>query len=181
MIGKFVEWQKKKYSKTQRLLFDVLAVPFFFFILIPGSAYFISQKVSLQFPLPQILPSPVNSYVGLLVFALGLWLFLWTISIFYKVGGGTPSPIIPTQKLVTEGPYGYCRNPMYLGVIFWICGFGIILNSFWFILAGLIIPFFYLIYVKLIEEKELELRFGKEYPEYKKRVPFLIPAIFKKR
>jgi protein-S-isoprenylcysteine O-methyltransferase Ste14 len=28
---------------------------------------------------------------------------------------------------------------------------------------------------KLIEKKELEIRFGKKYIEYKKRTPFLIP------
>jgi protein-S-isoprenylcysteine O-methyltransferase Ste14 len=30
-------------------------------------------------------------------------------------------------------------------------------------------------YIKLIEEKELELRFGKEYLDYKKDTPFIIP------
>jgi len=32
-----------------------------------------------------------------------------------------------------------------------------------------------LIYIKLVEEKELEQRFGVEYLEYKRRTPFLIP------
>jgi len=36
-----------------------------------------------------------------------------------------------------------------------------------------------LIYIKLIEEKELEERFGSEYLEYKKRTPFLIPFLQK--
>jgi protein-S-isoprenylcysteine O-methyltransferase Ste14 len=37
-----------------------------------------------------------------------------------------------------------------------------------------------LIYIKWIEEKELEERFGSEYLEYKKRTPFLIPFFRKK-
>jgi protein-S-isoprenylcysteine O-methyltransferase Ste14 len=37
-----------------------------------------------------------------------------------------------------------------------------------------------LIYIKLIEEKELEERFGSEYVEYKKRTPFLIPSFRRK-
>jgi protein-S-isoprenylcysteine O-methyltransferase Ste14 len=34
-------------------------------------------------------------------------------------------------------------------------------------------------YIKFIEEKELEARFGQEYSEYKKRTPFFIPKIGK--
>jgi len=30
-------------------------------------------------------------------------------------------------------------------------------------------------YLKIIEEKELQLRFGNEYVEYKKKTPFIIP------
>ena len=33
----------------------------------------------------------------------------------------------------------------------------------------------HLIFIKYFEEKELELRFGESYLEYKKTVPFLIP------
>ena len=30
-------------------------------------------------------------------------------------------------------------------------------------------------YLKLVEEKELQMRFGSEYVEYKKNTPFIIP------
>jgi protein-S-isoprenylcysteine O-methyltransferase Ste14 len=40
---------------------------------------------------------------------------------------------------------------------------------------AIIYPVGILIYIKLIEEKELEERFGSEYLEYKRRTPFLIP------
>jgi len=32
-------------------------------------------------------------------------------------------------------------------------------------------------YIKLVEEKEREARFGGEYKEYKRKTPFLIPKI----
>ena len=32
-----------------------------------------------------------------------------------------------------------------------------------------------LTYIKLVEEKELMIRFGQDYLEYKKQTPFLIP------
>ena len=34
-------------------------------------------------------------------------------------------------------------------------------------------------YIKLVEEKEREARFGGEYKEYKRKIPFLIPKIRK--
>jgi len=32
-------------------------------------------------------------------------------------GRGTPLPVMPTQELLTEGPFRYSRNPMTLGTI----------------------------------------------------------------
>jgi protein-S-isoprenylcysteine O-methyltransferase Ste14 len=37
----------------------------------------------------------------------------------------------------------------------------------------------YALYIKAVEEPELELRFGKEYREYKKKVPMFIPRLKK--
>ena len=61
----------------------------------------------------------------------------------------------------------------YLGVAIW-------LGSLSAIGLGLVYPVGILIYIKLIEEKELEERFGSEYLDYKKRTPFLIPRLSKK-
>jgi protein-S-isoprenylcysteine O-methyltransferase Ste14 len=61
----------------------------------------------------------------------------------------------------------------YLGVAIW-------LGSFSAIGLSLVYPVGILIYIKLIEEKELEDRFGSEYLEYKRRTPFLIPRLWEK-
>lgn len=175
MIKKYIDWQRKKYSQAQKLLFLVIGVPFFFFIFIPGLSLVISRDVESNFVLPNILPYPLNIFTGAFLFASGLILSLWTVIIFFKIGKGTPAPFIPTQKLVTSGPFAHSRNPMVLGFIVYIIGLGIILNSLSFIGIGLVIPLFYLVYIKLVEEKELKARFGKNYISYKKRVPFLIP------
>lgn len=34
-----------------------------------------------------------------------------------------------------------------------------------------------LLYIKRIEEQEMESRFGEEYLDYKRRTPFLIPRV----
>ena len=64
---------------------------------------------------------------------------------------------------------------MLLGVVIYCLGVGTILDS---ITIGLIMSFLILIlgtcYSKFIEEKELQMRFGQEYEEYKEKTPFLI-------
>ena len=64
-------------------------------------------------------------------------------------------------------------NIFYLGVAIW-------LGSLSAVGLGLVYPVGILIYIKLIEEKELEERFGSEYLEYKRRTPFLIPRLLKR-
>lgn len=80
-----------------------------------------------------------------------------------------------TQKLVVKRPYTYCRNPMALGTTAFYFGVAIWTGSLSALGLSLIYPVVILIYIKLIEEKELEKRFGLEYLEYKRRTPFLIP------
>jgi protein-S-isoprenylcysteine O-methyltransferase Ste14 len=87
---------------------------------------------------------------------------------------------MPTQKLLIKGPYTYCRNPMTLGTTIFNLGVAIWLGSISAMGLGLVYPVGILIYIKLIEEKELEERFGSEYLKYKMRTPFLIPRFRKK-
>ena len=62
-------------------------------------------------------------------------------------------------------------------LIILIVGLGVLINSLSFIVIGLLMPLLYLIYIKLVEEKELEARFGRDYLNYKNRVSFIIPKL----
>jgi len=64
---------------------------------------------------------------------------------------------------------------MTFGAILYYLGLIIYVNSLTGLILVLIVSTIYALYIKLVEEKELELRFGKDYIEYKKRTPFLIP------
>lgn len=91
---------------------------------------------------------------------------------------GTPVPLCPPYTLITKGPYKYVRNPMLVGLFIQLFGYGLFFNSLslFFIVAPVIILFCYF-ELKLIEEPELEKRFGKEYSDYKKNVPMFIPKL----
>ena len=70
---------------------------------------------------------------------------------------------------------------MLLGLFIFMLGLGILLGSL--SLIFIFTPLFVAInvfYIKAIEEKEMEKKFGREYLEYKKRVPMFFPWFKKK-
>lgn len=152
-----------------KLIRDILILPFTVVCIIPYGIYegekrFASEMLTLEIS-------------GSIFFACGLLLFGYTVVLFAKTGKGTLAPWSPTQKLVVQGPYRHCRNPMITGVLFMLIGEGLFLHSphvlVW---AGL----FFMInsaYFILSEEPGLEKRFGDEYKRYEAQVPRWIPRI----
>lgn len=112
--------------------------------------------------------------IGVPFGALGAFLYLWTIVLFARAGG-TQVPLVPTKRVVTTGPYAVSRNPMVTSALLMICGAAVLVGSWTFLVAGLLVPSPYLLYIKLFEEKELEARFGAEYVAYKRSTPFILP------
>lgn len=164
-------------SNKNRNFFIPLGV-FFFFTLM-----FLFVFVSILFDkilsMPSLFFSPLNIIFGVPVIAIGLFLTIWCVSIFIK-RKGTPVPFSPPPKLVVLGPYKYSRNPMLTGCFILLFGLGFLLNSI--SLVFIFTPLFILIMtieLKIIEEPELEKRLGKEYIEYKKKVPMFIPWLRK--
>ena len=107
----------------------------------------------------------------------GVFLIIWTGLAQLTIGKGTPLPVVPTKKLVIRGPYKYCRNPMTLGAVLGYLGLSLLEGSI--AALGLTAMFFLLavLYIKLVEEKELEARFGEDYKNYKENIPFIIPRL----
>ena len=66
---------------------------------------------------------------------------------------------------------------MLFGSILYYLGISFYLNS---ISALILTILFFLssaVYIKLIEEKKLLARFGKEYEDYRRKTPFIIPHL----
>lgn len=84
----------------------------------------------------------------------------------------TPNPIKPqnSKHLVTTGAYRFSRNPMYLGMVVILLGWGLILGSG---SSFIIIPLFMWVLTAMQikpEETILTHRFGVEYSDYQQRV-----------
>ncbi|HEU5040160.1 MAG TPA: isoprenylcysteine carboxylmethyltransferase family protein, partial [Gemmatimonadales bacterium] len=74
------------------------------------------------------------------------------------------------ERLVTDGPYRFTRNPMYLGFTLWYLAGTAWVNSLWLLV---LLPVVLLVMQRGVitrEEAYLERRFGREYTEYRARV-----------
>ncbi len=147
------------------------------------SVLFIYASLWLDKFLPVLLPLslPTNIFLSLPVVIIGATLVLWPVYSFIKARG-SPVPFNPPQRLVITGLYSRIRNPMISGWIMVLLGLGLLLNSVSFIF--IFTPLFILLnvlYLKAIEEKEMEKKFGEQYLKYKASVPMFIPRFSKSR
>jgi protein-S-isoprenylcysteine O-methyltransferase Ste14 len=79
-------------------------------------------------------------------------------------------PYQPTTALVTAGPYGFTRNPLYLSLSLFYLGGALLLDTLW---ALLLFPLVVLLMSRGViarEERYLEHKFGAVYQDYKSRV-----------
>ena len=78
------------------------------------------------------------------------------------------------KKIVTAGVYSIVRHPQYFGWILTHIGVSVLLSVWYSMLfTPVLLILIYLISKK--EEDELIKEFGKEYKDYQKKVPMLIP------
>ncbi|SFH70716.1 methyltransferase family protein [Planctomicrobium piriforme] len=105
---------------------------------------------------------------GYLLVAAGIALRLWAIS------------SIDTRKsvvLVTSGPYGLCRNPLYVGTFLIAIGFLCLVQSLTMTLLTLPIILLYMWGVVPAEERVMRSRHGAAFDEYCAAVPRWIPHL----
>jgi len=126
-----------------------------------------------------IIPFPKEiSFIFLII--SGFFTILTTIYLALR-GLGAPFALIANSKyLVSEWLYARTRNPMVLAIIIFLLSLGSYFQSTGFILwvLTLVLPA-WIFFLKIYEEKELEIRFGETYLEYKTRTPLLLPFSIK--
>jgi len=81
------------------------------------------------------------------------------------------------HRVISDGPYGVVRHPMYAGSILWLLGTPLLLGSWWGVAA---VPLLVAGLAARIVGEERVLRRGLAgYPEYAQRVRFrLIPGLW---
>lgn len=152
------------------LFFAGLGAPFLIAAVYPGLAQ-LDPLAGLE-PLPW---RPLTLAVGAIISAPGLYL-LGASNRLLRARGDGANAFRLTKQVVAHEVYRHTRNPMSLGYYLAALGLSLLIGSSvltLYVILG-IIPA-HLLFLKFFEERELELRFGASYQEYKRSVPFLIP------
>jgi protein-S-isoprenylcysteine O-methyltransferase Ste14 len=118
------------------------------------------------------LPAAANA-LGVLLFVLGAGLQVWTIILLTMQGiMGMPevTRAVP-GRLVTAGPFGVLRHPTYLSHTLMLAGLFLWTEAAALSAVAVIDALVVNTMVIPLEERELLERFGKEYEEYRRKVP----------
>ncbi len=110
----------------------------------------------------------VGLAVGIPLVFVGALLITWAVRTL--IASRVDPRFKPVETIVSGGPYGYTRNPMYLAFTLIYAGVALAVNSF---LPFLALPFLLvLIHYGVIrrEERYLGERFGEEYRAYCRHV-----------
>ena len=118
---------------------------------------------------------PMTRGMGAAAVLVGLPLLAENLWRFASVGRGTPSPLMPTESLVTSGAYRFVRNPMYVGAVLVVLGQAVMFASLTALLYGGALACAFHLMVLLYEEPTLMNRYGAEYARYCQGVPRWIP------
>ncbi len=138
-----------------------------YFLLFAAGMWYLARYV----PLVYLLQAPFT-YTGLVLILCTFLLDLSSLWAFLQAHT-TVNPLRPshTHTLVTHGLYRYTRNPMYLGLLLMLIGWGLFLGA---LSPFLILPAFVWVITRLQilpEERILQAKFGITYRDYRARVP----------
>lgn len=116
----------------------------------------------------------------LLIMGKPVWTMFSAGAVLIVLGAGirlySAGVIRKDRRLQRTGPYALCRNPLYLGTLVMMAGFGLI-SGYW-SLTLLTLLAFGLLYWQVIrlEQRWLVSIFGDAYGDYIRETPCLLPT-----
>ena len=143
--------------------------------LVPGFGHLIVAGLDLRYGWSSM--SIVVQLVAFALLAAGMALIGWTFAANRFASSAVRIQEERGHTVITTGPYGIVRHPMYLGVLLVVLGSGPALGSWWSLLVVLpMIPVF-------VRRTRIEDRMLHEelpgYPEYAERTRWrIVPGVF---
>ena len=138
-----------------------------------GCAIFAAVERVQESPGPLIpLPEPIGHALFLIT---GFVTFLTVVNLAIR-GLGAPWVIKLSSRVASDWMYAWTRNPMLVAALAWFLAMGLWYRSLWFVVwvVAILSPG-WLWFIPEYEERELEIRFGQPYLEYKARTPRFWP------
>jgi protein-S-isoprenylcysteine O-methyltransferase Ste14 len=142
----------------------VIALPPFIY----ATAFIVGLLLHLVFPIHP-LPSMFARWLGLLLIFISAVIAVSALCALRREQT-TFDVSKPTTAIVTDGPYYFSRNPLYVSVTLLYLGVACWINALWIIL--MVIPALVVMQRGVIDREEayLERKFGEEYLSYKRQV-----------
>jgi len=124
-------------------------------------------------------PTVLSLIVGFVLALVGEIVRIWGVG-YVGAETRTTGPV-GGSRLVTNGPYAYVRNPLYIGNMLMYLGFGVMSMALfpYFQIVGLVYFFIQYYLIVTLEEEYLSRTFADEYVRYYKSVPRFIPKLKK--
>ena len=129
-----------------------------------------------------IVPMPRAAELVLAVLTVACAVFsVWLVNAAVRRLGkqwAVSARLVEGHKLITDGPYGLVRNPIYTGIFGMLIATGLAVSRGGPLLIAIFV-FAAGTYLRVrIEERLLRGQFGAEFDEYTRRVPAVIPGIW---
>jgi protein-S-isoprenylcysteine O-methyltransferase Ste14 len=129
-----------------------------------------------QYPLGSARLDRWLDLLALLVALTGEGLRVAVVGLAYIKRGGVNKRVF-AERLVTEGLFAHCRNPLYVGNFLLLFALLMLVNNVWlYLIAGSFFAFAYRAIVAA-EETYLREKFGAEYEAYCRRVNRWLPDL----
>ena len=128
----------------------------------------ITPSVSIYYPDFSLMKSNIMVFIGFSVMFISLTLTIIsqiTMSNSWRIG----IDLDKKTELITMGIFNYSRNPIFLGMVLFMCGIFLVTPNV-LILMIVLLGFILIEFQVRLEEEFLEKQFGEEYIKYKKEV-----------
>lgn len=140
-------------------------------ILFAGAAVIaLGLQTLLPLPWPGGAWAAVLAMAGIFLMAAGVAIDLAAMLAFRR-HRTTVLPHRGATRLITDGPFRYSRNPIYVGNTLLVAGVGLAFGIAWMIPAALAGAWGTQVLAITREERHLAARFGPEWADYAARTP----------
>ena len=161
-------------SALIRLLLLLIGVPAVLVALVP---WWLARRFALTLAAPADLGDGLLQVAGVILILIGVPLFVSALHQIALRRQEAQAPWDPPRRLVVAGPYRRVRNPLVSGVLFVLFGEALLLQSLPHLVWAAAVLLLALLYIPLLEEPQLEVRFGEEYRQYRRHVARLLPRL----
>lgn len=119
-------------------------------------------------------PGMAGQWLGVGLCLVGFGFAFWA-RLHIGRNWGVPMSLRQDHELVTSGPYGYVRHPIYSGLLLAMIGSVLAVGLLWLPLFVLALAYF--LVSARTEETMMLAQFPDAYPAYRRRTRMLIPFV----